>query len=292
MSQKMKWKVGKGMRANAAAFNAGTLLIAGVVVFGSAFYVFQPLTTGFDSLLGAASASDMPTTMGSPWELYDYDSDAKVGLKDVLVLLKLSMASTSCPARKVCDIDASGKIDNADVKTLLEGLISGVPPAAPKVPPVPVSIATTFLSAYTNVTAGQSSSDDLGTFTIKFSVTAIGGDVYLPSIAKVGVAGSVPTTTVVYVDRAGVPVTKGASVVLINSSAQTITSMGAAPVYLVKDGQTARFEVTTTVQLPAAGVAGLYRTRLGALRYGYQATKMNQTYVFKEALATPYVGLN
>ena len=122
-------------------------------------------------------------------------------------------------------------------------------------------IAVTLSSTSASVTAGNSASDDLGEFTIKFKVKAVGNTVYVSSVA----AASLTTTgngAIAGVERSGTATIGGVSVTVVNSTDSDMTANGN---YEIQDGDEETFEMTTTVQLPTAGAAGQYRALLRAL---------------------------
>lgn len=122
-------------------------------------------------------------------------------------------------------------------------------------------IMLTLVSTDADVTTGNSTSDDLGEFTIKFKVKANGSSVYISSLA----AASLTTTgtgAIAGVERSGTATIGGVSVTIVNDTDDDLTSYGN---YLIEDGEEETFIMTTTVQLPTAGAAGQYRALLRAL---------------------------
>lgn len=122
-------------------------------------------------------------------------------------------------------------------------------------------IMVTLVSKETDVTAGQSSNDDLGEFRIKFKVKALGDAVYVSSAA----AASLTTTgngTVVGVERSGTATIGGVNVTIVNTTDDDQTANGN---YLIEDGEEETFEMTATVQLPTAGSAGQFRALIRAI---------------------------
>ncbi len=131
------------------------------------------------------------------------------------------------------------------------------------------SIAVALVSSATSVNVGEESNDDFGTFTIKYRVTAVGGDVYIPS--KIALVGTNPATgrLSVRVDRAGVAVGSGVVATLIDSSTSTISTAGN---FKIPKNQTHTFELTTGVQLPSAGTSGQYRVSIVGIPWGVSDT--------------------
>lgn len=155
-----------------------------------------------------------------------------------------------------------------------------------------VSPLVDFVSAGTSIAAGTSTNDDQGTFTIKFRVTALEYDIYVSSLADAKLAGITTGKTSVVVDRNGVATIGGVSVALSNI---TDSSINPAGLYTIKAGESETFELTSTVQLPAAGKAGLFRAVLGGFSWGTSATDSTPNNVYTSnlgAFRTSYVGLN
>ena len=151
-----------------------------------------------------------------------------------------------------------------------------------------------MISSSVAATTGQSANDDLGTFTIKYSVTAFGDTAYVSSLADAALIASGVTTgkTTVFVDRAGTATVGGISVTLTNS---TDTTLNAAGLYQIQDGETNNFELTTTVQLPTAGAAGQFRAALGGVSWSNSdtdATPDNKYTSNLDSFKTVYYGLN
>lgn len=122
-------------------------------------------------------------------------------------------------------------------------------------------VMLSLVSTSADVTAGQSANDDLGEFTIKYKVKAIGNSIYVSSAA----AASLTTAgdgTVVGVERSGTATIGGVSVTVVNTTDDDQTSNGN---YLIEEGEEETFEATVTVQLPTAGSAGQFRALLRAV---------------------------
>lgn len=154
-------------------------------------------------------------------------------------------------------------------------------------------INLTMVSSETSVSAGTGASDDLGTFKLKFKVTAVGDAVYVPSlvVATTTAANVGAGKTMVLVDRAGTATVGGVSVVLTNVSDTTLSDSGN---YKIEDGQSETFEITSTVQLPTAGQAGLFRAVLGGVAWSltdiYPVTNIYTSNL--DSFKTSYFGLN
>jgi hypothetical protein len=152
-------------------------------------------------------------------------------------------------------------------------------------------IALELVSATTSVAAGTSTNDDQGTFTIKYKITAVGNDVYVSSLADATLTGVTSGKTSVHVDRAGTATVGGVSTVISNITDTDLTSVGN---FLIEEGSSETFELTTVVQLPAAGSGGLYRAVLGGVRWGTtDIYPLANSYTSNlDNFKTSYVGLN
>lgn len=127
------------------------------------------------------------------------------------------------------------------------------------------SIAVNLVTTTTSVNTMDGSNDDFGTFEIKFKVTAIDGDVYIPS--KVALVGANPASgrLSIRVEKAGTAVTSGVVATLTDLNAGDVTSNGN---FLVEEGTTHTFTLTAGVQLPTAGTAGQYRVSIAGISWG------------------------
>lgn len=153
-------------------------------------------------------------------------------------------------------------------------------------------IMVTLVSVSTSVSAGTSSSDDQGTFIIKYKVEAVGETVYVSSVADATTGANTDGKTSVTVDRAGTATTGGVSTVLANNTDTDLTSVG---LFELTDGEENTFELTTTAQLPTSGAAGLFRAALSGIRWtttSTDATPSNSYTSNLDAFKTAYVGLN
>jgi peptidoglycan hydrolase-like protein with peptidoglycan-binding domain len=153
-------------------------------------------------------------------------------------------------------------------------------------------VSLDFDSASTSVTSGNSTSDDLGTFTIRFTVTAVGDTIYVSTLADATLTGVTTGKTSVHVDRSGTATVGGVSVTLTNNDD---SDTNAAGLYEIEDGESETFELTSTVQLPTAGSAGQFRAVLGGVAWGTDSTDAtpNNSYTSNlDDFKTSYVGLN
>ena len=154
-------------------------------------------------------------------------------------------------------------------------------------------IMVTFVSAEINeATDGGSANDDLGSFTIKYTIEAIGETIYVSSLADDTTGANTDGYTSVTVDRAGTATTGGVQAVLANNTDDDLTSVG---LYELTDGEENTFEITVSVQLPTAGAAGLYRAALSGIRWtttSTDATPSNSYTSNLDAFKTSYGTLN
>ena len=154
-------------------------------------------------------------------------------------------------------------------------------------------IMVTFVSASVgSISDGGSANDDLGSFTIKYKVEAVGETIYVSSLADDTTGANTDGYTSVTVDRAGTATTGGVSAVLANT---TNTSVNAAGLFELTNGEENTFEVTVSVQLPTAGAAGLYRAALSGIRWtttSTDATPSNSYTSNLDSFKTSYGTLN
>ncbi len=156
----------------------------------------------------------------------------------------------------------------------------------------PVGPVLTMLEAATVSTSGDGANDDLGTFKVKFRIGAVGTPVYVASVVSVASAPTVPkAVTMVQFERAGVTVATGTTALL---TSLTVVNENAAGLYEIPQGTTADFVVTGTVQLPEAGLAGMFRMSL--LSLGWTTDGSGGTPFNTDNLANPfqtsYISLN
>ncbi|MDB5244795.1 MAG: hypothetical protein JWN18_665 [Parcubacteria group bacterium] len=157
-------------------------------------------------------------------------------------------------------------------------------------------ISLTYVSSSQSATAGNSASDDLGTFTIKFKVTAIGDTAYVSSLADATLSGVTTGKTSVHVDRAGTATVGGTSVTISNNgTGSDSTTLNAAGLWTISEGSSQTFTVTTTVQLPTAGSAGQFRAVLGGVSWDTDSADATPDNTYTSNLTqfmTDYLGLN
>lgn len=112
-------------------------------------------------------------------------------------------------------------------------------------------IALTLVSTATDATTGTSANDDVGLFSIKFKVTAIGDTVYLSSLI-----GSYTFS----VDKGGTAtVATSQSGAIVNNTDTDKTAVGN---YAIEDGESETFTLSVSVPLSSAGTSGQYRAAL------------------------------
>ena len=151
-------------------------------------------------------------------------------------------------------------------------------------------IMLTLVSKTADVTQGNSSNDDLGEFIIKFKVKAMGSSVYVSSLATASLT-TTGTGAVAGVERSGTATIGGVSVTIVNTTDDDLTSVGN---FLIGDGEEETFEMTTTVQLPAAGAGGQFRALLRALDWSVtDVSTPTSTYTSNlDTFKTSYKALN
>lgn len=130
-------------------------------------------------------------------------------------------------------------------------------------------ISLELISTSNSVADGGSANDDLGTVKITFKVTAIGDTAYVSSLADALLTGVTTGKTTVHADRAGVATVAGVSVSIKNV---TDTTLNAAGLFEIEEGQSETFELTTTIALPTAGDAGLFNVDLGGVSWTTTST--------------------
>ncbi len=207
------------------------------------------------------------------------DTDGNFGEGDTL------LASVSSTNRDYMDVENS-QGDQLDDSSEKSGTSTG------EAQEFRVSgINLTLVSTATSVAAGTSANDDAGTFTIKFKVTAVGDAVYVSSLADATTGANTSGKTSVLVDRSGTATTGGVSVVLVNTTDTDLTSVGN---YLIEEGSSETFELTTAVQLSATQTTGLFRAALGGVRWlttdSYPVTNSYTSNL--DTFKTSYINLN
>lgn len=130
-------------------------------------------------------------------------------------------------------------------------------------------IMLTLVSASGPSPDNSNPNDDLGTFTLKFKVTAIGDTVYVSSLADAQLTGNTNGKTTILVDRAGTATVGGVTASIEND---TDTDLNAAGLWQIEEGDSETLTLTTTVQLPAAGLGGVYHAVLGGVMWTTDST--------------------
>ncbi|MEK7646214.1 MAG: peptidoglycan-binding domain-containing protein [Patescibacteria group bacterium] len=121
-------------------------------------------------------------------------------------------------------------------------------------------IGLTLLSTETDATTGTSANDDIGLFTIKFKITAIGDTMYVSSVAT--------STTSGYnyvIDKGGVAtaaLTQTSSIV--NNTDTDVSTNGN---YVIEDGESENFTLSISVPLGTGGTSGQYRAALTGVKW-------------------------
>ena len=119
-------------------------------------------------------------------------------------------------------------------------------------------IKLTLVSTATDATAGTSTNDDVGLFTIKYKVTAIGDTIYVSSLATS--AGLTYT-----VDKSGTATSSNTITgALVNNTDTTLTATGN---YMIEEGESETFTLSVSVPLGAQGTSGQYRTALTGVKW-------------------------
>lgn len=146
-------------------------------------------------------------------------------------------------------------------------------------------IGLTLVSTATSVTAGTSVTDDVGLFTIKYKVTAIGDTVYISSLAtSAGLTYSV--------DKSGTATTSATiAAALVNNTDTTLTSVGN---YEIAEGDSETFTLTVSVPISSASGSGQYRNALTGVKWDTtDDTSMDNTYSSElDTFKTDYAVLN
>jgi peptidoglycan hydrolase-like protein with peptidoglycan-binding domain len=146
-------------------------------------------------------------------------------------------------------------------------------------------IGLALVSTATSATTGTSANDDVGLFTIKYKVTAIGDTVYISSLAtSAGITYSV--------DKGGTATTSVTIVgALVNNTDTTLTSVGN---YEIEEGQSETFTLSVSVPISAASGSGQYRTALTGVKWDTtDDTSMDNTYSSElDSFKTEYAVLN
>ncbi|MEN9912600.1 MAG: trimeric autotransporter adhesin [Candidatus Parcubacteria bacterium] len=145
------------------------------------------------------------------------------------------------------------------------------------------SVAVQFISADTTVSAGPNANDDVGTFQIKYKVTAVDGDVYISSTTA---------SALNYIaDRAGTPLSSSnISATIVDNTDGTLTGTGN---FLVEEGDSESFTLTVSVPLGGTFTSGQYRVSLTGVKWGIaDDTIPENVYTSLAGFATSYTALN
>lgn len=144
-------------------------------------------------------------------------------------------------------------------------------------------ISLTFISATESVTAGTSTTDDTGTFKIKFKVSAFGDTVYVPNVASDAGTNAVNFD----VDATGYNAVTG---VIVDDSDSNLSSGGN---FDIEDGDSENFTLTVSVD-NNGGTADLYRAVLSNVRWNTTDSASTFTdYTFNlDDFKTDYISLN
>ncbi len=146
-------------------------------------------------------------------------------------------------------------------------------------------IGLTLVSTATSVTAGTSVTDDVGLFTIKYKVTAIGDTVYISSLAtSAGLTYSV--------DKSGTATTATSiAAALVNNTDTSLTIVGN---YEIAEGDSETFTLTVSVPISSASGSGQYRNALTGVKWDTtDDTSMDNTYSSElDTFKTDYAVLN
>ncbi len=121
-------------------------------------------------------------------------------------------------------------------------------------------IGLTLISTATDATTGTSANDDIGLFTIRFKVTAIGDTVYLSSVATSTTAGYLYA-----VDKGGTATAAlSQSASIVNNTDTDLTTVGN---YAIEDGESEDFTLSVSVPLGTGGTSGQYRVALTGVKW-------------------------
>jgi peptidoglycan hydrolase-like protein with peptidoglycan-binding domain len=152
-------------------------------------------------------------------------------------------------------------------------------------------IMLTLVSTATDATTGTSAGDDIGLFTIKYKVTAVGDTVYVSSLADATTAANTDGKTSITIDRAGTATATNISVALVNN---TDTDLNAAGLYTIEEGESETFEVSASVPMNS-GTVGQHRMSLSGVRWttdSTDATPSNSYTSNLDSFKTSYKVLN
>jgi len=150
------------------------------------------------------------------------------------------------------------------------------------------------------VDGGVNGFDGTGTFTIKYDVTAVDGDVFVSdtAVATVAASGSLGTgvdsESVLYtVDKSGTPTADDLSaVVTFTKNGNNVTDTGVTGVKIT-EGSTGKFTLTVTRTNDNTGDSGLYRMALRGVSWATASGAATNIYTFNlEDYETNYVSIN
>jgi peptidoglycan hydrolase-like protein with peptidoglycan-binding domain len=130
-------------------------------------------------------------------------------------------------------------------------------------------IALTLVSVDEDATVGTSANDDVGLFTIKYKVTAIGDTMYVSSLTS---------TDIVYAVDKGGTATSSVTITatLVNNTDTDLTSVGN---FMINEGESETFTLSISVPISAASGSGQYRATLTSLDWDTEDdTDMTNTY--------------
>ncbi len=141
-----------------------------------------------------------------------------------------------------------------------------------------ITVAGSTMSA--SATEAQNASDSYGTFTLKFKVTAMGNDVYIPKTVEALASSDTPnanTGVVVLTDLDAPTASAGVTASLTSTAASSN-----ADYYVVREGRTETFTVSVRID-PSA--TGFYRVGIDRIRFstensgfaGIQTLDINQS---------------
>jgi len=132
-------------------------------------------------------------------------------------------------------------------------------------------IAVEFVSSSESVTTGNSTNDDLGTFTIKFTVEAINGTVYVADTAT-ATTDTTPTTGATpdglqYVVTRGGTATTGDVDAQVNYTTSDGASESSSGVIQLDEGDSTEITLTISRTNNTSGDAGLYQASLVGIEW-------------------------
>lgn len=118
-------------------------------------------------------------------------------------------------------------------------------------------IGLTLVSVSEDATVGTSANDDIGLFTIKYKVTAVGDTMYVSSLTTTDIGWAV--------DKSGTATSSNTIVAsLVNNTDTTLTSVGN---FMISEGTSETFTLSISVPLGTGGTSGQYRAALTSLEW-------------------------